>query len=152
MRKFISVAMALALALSGCSSFPKSNQDSTVGIGPQDVSVINSTLSFECEKVDKYFYYLYFGIQMKNNSDKTITNDNVNSLKLEAGLLNINDLGRLETTDFAVSQSGIEPGATGLLAFYLNPSPNLEWKSLDITIDGAKVYDQPISLSKSICM
>jgi len=143
--------MALALALSGCSGSPKSNQDSTVSIGPQDVSVINSTLTFECTDVNENFYYLYFGIQMKNNSDQTITNDNVNSLKLEAGLLNINGLGREETTDFRVSQSGIEPGANGLLAFTLRPAPYFEWKSLDIAIDGNKVYDEPISISKSIC-
>lgn len=129
MSKSLSVALAVALALSGCSSSPSSNQDSKVGIGSQDVSLLNSTLSFECTDVNEYFYYLYFGIQMKNNSGQTITNNNIDSLKLEAGLLNINGLGREETTEFVVSQSGIEPGATGLLAFTLRPAPYMEWYS-----------------------
>lgn len=60
-------------------------------------------------------------------------------------------MGRLEASEFLVSQNGVEPGGTGLLAFYLAPSIGIEWRSLDISIDGTKVYDQPISVSESQC-
>ena len=146
-----SLLIALSLFVTGCTSSPNSNQDSTVGIGPKDVSLLNSTLSFQCSDKNDYFYSVYFGISVKNNSDQTITNENIDFLKLEAGLLNVNGMGRLETSKLLVSQNGVEPGGTGLLAFYLAPSIGIEWQSLDISIDGEKVYDQPISISESLC-
>ena len=147
----ILMVLTLASALSGCSSSPDQNQDSTMGIRSQDVSLLNSTLSFQCTDLNEYFYSLYFGIQMKNNSNQTISNDNIKSLKMVAGLLNVNGLGREETTEFVVAQSGIEPGGTGLLAFSLQPAPYFEWQSLDISINGKKIYDNAISISTSIC-
>jgi hypothetical protein len=143
--------IALSLLVTGCTSSPNSNQDSKTGIGPNDVSLLNSTLSFQCSDKNEYFYSVYFGISVKNNSDQTITNEDIKFLKLEAGLFNVNGMGRLETKEFLVSQNGIEPGGTGLLAFYLAPSIGIEWRSLDISIDGTKVYDQPISVSESLC-
>ena len=149
--KNFSFLIALCLFLTGCASSPNSNQDSTVGLGPKDVSLLNSTLSFQCSDKNEYFYSVYFGISVKNNSDQTITNEDIDLLKLEAGLLNVNGMGRLETSEFLVSQNGVEPGGTGLLAFYLAPSIGIEWRSLDISIDGTKVYNQPISVSESLC-
>lgn len=143
--------ITLSLVVTGCASSPNSNQESTMGIGPRDLSLLNSTLSFQCSDKNEYFYSVYFGISAKNNSGQTITNEDIKVLKLEAGLLNVNGIGRLETTEFLLSQDGIEPGETGLLAFYLAPSPGIEWQSLDISIDGTNVYDQTISISENQC-
>ena len=143
--------IALSLVVTGCASSPNSNQESTIGIGPKDLSILNSTLSFQCSGKNEYFYSVYFGISVKNNSGQTITNEDIKVLKLKAGLLNVNGMGRLETKEFLLSQDGIKPGETGLLAFYLAPSPGIEWQSLDISIDGTKVYDQSISISENQC-
>jgi hypothetical protein len=143
--------IALCLVLTGCASSPNLNQDSKESLGPKDLSLLNSTLSFQCSDKNEYFYSVYFGISVKNNSSQTITNEDIKALNLEAGLLNVNGMGRLETTEFLLSQNGIDSGETGLLAFYLAPSIGIEWQSLDISIDGTNVYDQAISISENQC-
>lgn len=155
MKKYFYLKSALLITLSlvvtGCATSPSSNQESTIGVVPKDLSLLNSTLSFQCSDKNEYFYSVYFGISVKNNSGQTITNEDIKALNLEAGLLNVNGVGRLETTEFLLSQNGIESGETGLLAFYLAPSIGIEWQSLDISIDGTNVYDQTISISENQC-
>jgi hypothetical protein len=147
----IALLIASSLFVTGCTSSLNSNQDSTEGIGPSDVSLLNSTLSFECASKNEYLYAVYFGISLKNNSNQTITNEDLKFLKLEAGLLNVNGIGRSKASSFALQKNGIQPGGTGLLAFVMSISVGIEWRSLDISIDGKKVYDQPISISESLC-
>lgn len=145
------LVLAISLVLSGCAVSSNSNQDSSAGIGSKDVWLLDSTLEFECADKNDYYYNVYFGISFKNNSNQTITKEDINVLKIEATLRNVNGLGRLDTTDFLLSQDDVKPGENGFLAFALSLSPDIKWESLEISINESKVYDQPVSISESIC-
>ena len=137
--------------LSGCSNTGTASSEPSVIDSPEKITFLESSLEFECTDKNEYFYTMYFGINLKNDTGQTITNENLDSMNLEAGLLNINGLGRVDTKDFAVPSNGIESGKSGLLAFSLIPSLGFEWKSFDISRNGNKLYEEPVRVSESLC-
>jgi len=134
--------------VSGCST---SNTDSSVIEQPEKITFLENTLNFECTDRNESFYSLYFGVTIKNETEQVITNENLKSIKLEAELLNINDIGREVSREFLAPANGIEPGKSGLLAFNLNPSLGFEWKSVDIFSQGKRVLEKQVYISENLC-
>jgi len=144
------------LLMSGCSKSSGANQEALGSVGPKDIFFLDSEPQIECTDThltaSDEFYDMAITIQIRNDSDQKMTNKNVDSLNMEAGLLNVNGRGRSDA-DFLVSRNGIEPGEYGQLYFYFNYIASyFEWKSFDVSINGSKVYDVPVSISRSLCL
>ena len=150
--------MITTLLMSGCSKSSDANQDALGSVGPKDILFLDSKPQIECTDThlsasgEFEFYDIAMTIQVRNDSDQKMTNKNIDSLNMEAGLLNVNGRGRADA-DFLVSRNGIEPGEYGQLYFYFNYITSyFEWKSFDVSINGSKIYDVPVSISGSLCL
>jgi len=144
------------LLLAGCSKSDATNLDASGSLGPQDIYFLKSEPVIECGDTDRTaagdYYDLGITINIRNDSDQKITNENLGVLNLEASLLNVNGLGRIDA-ELLVPQIGIEPGELGPLYFYISYITSYyEWKSFDILMKGVSVYSTPVSISGSLCL
>ena len=134
----------VTIILVGCS-----NKEASKSVSPIDIK-FDGVSSFNCVGGT-----VYAGVRISNNSPSEITDADLQEWGIQATLYNENGFGKISSDGILIENNRIAPNTTGLRAIAFSGiysgAADLVFNRLDLKANNSLLFEQSVSLKKSLC-